>query len=61
MEVLKRGAHTVKGAAGNVGAELLQKAAGQLESSVAAGDPSTLRKELDNMIGEFGKVKNTAI
>jgi two-component system, sensor histidine kinase and response regulator len=61
MEVLKRGAHTVKGAAGNAGAELLQKAAGQLESSVAAVDHSALRKELDNMIGEFEKVKNTAI
>jgi two-component system, sensor histidine kinase and response regulator len=61
MEILRRGAHTVKGAAGNVNAGLLQETASQLEAAVAAGDRSVLRKNLDNIIIEFEKVKNTAI
>ena len=55
-ETLKRGAHTIKGSSGNVGALKLQEAAYQLETSAAAGEMASAREKLDAIITEFKKV-----
>jgi signal transduction histidine kinase/CheY-like chemotaxis protein/HPt (histidine-containing phosphotransfer) domain-containing protein len=56
-EKLKRGAHTIKGSAGNVGAPVLQEAAGRLEAAVAAGELGSAREKLNTIIAEFESVK----
>jgi two-component system, sensor histidine kinase and response regulator len=60
MEILRREAHTVKGAAGNVSATLLHEAAVQLEATVVSGNRDPLRKDLDKLTNEFMKVKKAA-
>jgi HPt (histidine-containing phosphotransfer) domain-containing protein len=56
-ETLKRGAHTIKGAAGNVSAPTLQEAAGRLEAAVAAGELGSAREKLNTIVAEFERVK----
>jgi len=56
-ETLKRGGHTIKGSAGNVGAPMLQEAAGRLEAAVAAGELGSAREKLDVISAEFEKFK----
>jgi CheY-like chemotaxis protein len=56
-ETLKRGGHTIKGSAGNVGAPMLQEAAGRLEAAVAAGELGSAREMLDVIAAEFEKFK----
>jgi CheY-like chemotaxis protein/HPt (histidine-containing phosphotransfer) domain-containing protein len=56
-ETLGRGAHTIKGSAGNVGAPVLQEAAGRLEAAVAAGELGSSREKLDAIVAEFGRFK----
>jgi HPt (histidine-containing phosphotransfer) domain-containing protein len=55
--VLRRAAHTIKGAAGNVSATLLQNAAAQLEAAVIAGEQDSLPLKLDSVRAEFARVK----
>jgi PAS domain S-box-containing protein len=59
-ETLKRGAHTIKGAASNVSAPILQEAAGRLEAAVAAGELGSAREKLDTIVAEFERVKKLA-
>ena len=56
-DTLKRGAHTLKGAAGNVSALMLREAASRLEAAVAAGELGSARGMLDAIAAEFGKFK----
>jgi CheY-like chemotaxis protein len=58
MEVLKREAHTIKGAAGNISAILLQKSAAKLEAAVTSGNRDLLLQYMDDVRIEFEKVKN---
>ncbi len=55
-EIVRRGAHTIKGSAGNVGAEGLQVAARELEQA-AIKDPNSMKVTLDALIAEFESVK----
>jgi PAS domain S-box-containing protein len=57
MEVLRREAHTVKGASGNISATLLHEAAAKLETAVASGNRDRLLRDMDDVRTEFEKVK----
>jgi CheY-like chemotaxis protein len=59
-ETLGRGGHTIKGSAGNVGAPMLQEAAGRLEAAVAAGELGSSREKLDAIVAEFERFKRSA-
>jgi len=61
LDVLRREAHTVKGASGNISASLLQEAAARLEAAVASGDRDPLLKDMDDVRIEFEKVKKVAM
>jgi len=56
LPTLKRGAHTIKGASGNVGALKLQAIALQLETAAGAGVTSSAREMLNNIKTEFEKI-----
>ena len=56
LPTLKRGAHTIKGASGNVGALKLQAIALQLETAAGAGVTSSARKMINNIKTEFEKI-----
>ncbi|HBI24803.1 MAG TPA: hypothetical protein DDX84_11530 [Nitrospiraceae bacterium] len=55
-EVIKRIAHTVKGASANVGAVTIQQAAIEIESAVNKEDLENLRHRLEKMKTEAGKL-----
>lgn len=56
VESAKRMAHTIKGAAGNMGAVALYEAAGELESGIRENRP-----ELDNLLHYFEKSLNQVL
>lgn len=56
-ETLRRGGHTIKGSAGNVGAPMLQEAAGRLEAAVAAGELGSAREKLGVVVAEFERFR----
>ncbi len=47
MQLGSRLAHTVKGVAGNLGAQVLQEASADLETAIKGGDPDTITERLD--------------
>ncbi len=55
--VVKREAHTIKGAAGNVGALALQETANQIENAVRENQGTQKEEMLFKIKEEFGKVK----
>jgi signal transduction histidine kinase/CheY-like chemotaxis protein/HPt (histidine-containing phosphotransfer) domain-containing protein len=54
-----RQAHTIKGAAANVGGELLRKVAGEMENRGKAGDFSAMSAWLPEMEGQFRQLAET--
>jgi CheY-like chemotaxis protein/HPt (histidine-containing phosphotransfer) domain-containing protein len=66
-ELLKKGdaagargrAHTIKGAASNVGGERLRCAALEIEKLAAAGDMEAARGRMDGLVREFERLRDT--
>ena len=56
---VERQAHTIKGAAANVGGQRLQRAASNIETAGKAGDLSAARTRLPEMEAQFTELKNT--
>ncbi len=57
----QRLAHTIKGAAANIGAPLFRMAALNLEKAAELGDGATLRKGLPELEGRYGQLRETLI
>ena len=57
METLRRGAHTLKGSGGTLGAKKLQQACLELESSAQQAEPSQLKEQLAEVEAEYRKFK----
>ena len=57
IQEVQRAAHSLKGSAGNIGAERLQEAARQVDEKARTGDGSGLQPLIDTMVTEFGKVE----
>ncbi len=56
-EMLARQAHSLKGAAANLGADGISAAAGQLEEMGSDGNLADCRQNLDKLVQETGRVK----
>ncbi|MDH5219395.1 MAG: ATP-binding protein, partial [Gammaproteobacteria bacterium] len=57
METLRRGAHTLKGSGGTLGAKKLQQACLELESSAKQAELSQLKEQLAEVEAEYRKFK----
>ncbi len=55
LEVPERGAHSLKSSAANVGAQLLQKVASDLESAASDGDLKRVRELVPNLEQAFAQ------
>ena len=57
IQEVQRAAHSLKGSAGNIGAETLHEAARRIDEKARTGDGSGLQPLIDTMVAEFGKVE----
>ncbi len=55
LDVPERGAHSLKSSAANVGAQLLQKVAGELELAASDGDLKRVRDLVPNLEQAFAR------
>jgi HPt (histidine-containing phosphotransfer) domain-containing protein len=55
LDVPERGAHSLKSSAANVGAQLLQKVASELESAASGGDLHRVRDLIPNLEQAFAQ------
>jgi HPt (histidine-containing phosphotransfer) domain-containing protein len=58
MALVKRQAHTVKGASGNVGATSMRLVAYEVEKAAAAGDLIDARFYAKRLVAEFDRLKS---
>ncbi|MBT4499640.1 MAG: Hpt domain-containing protein [Gemmatimonadetes bacterium] len=57
----ERQAHTIKGAAANVGGEVLRELAFEMEKAARAGDLSTARAHVSELEAQFDRLKEAMI
>ena len=57
IEEMQRAAHSLKGSAGNIGAEALHEVCRQIDDKGRSGDLSGLPALMDTLASEFGKVE----
>ena len=55
LEVPERGAHSLKSSAANVGAQILQQVAGDLEMAASGGDIQLVRELIPNLEQAFAQ------
>lgn len=57
IQEMQRAAHSLKGSAGNIGAEALHEVCRQIDDKGRSGDLSGLPGLVETLIAEFGKVE----
>jgi len=60
-EKIKFFSHSIKGAAANIIANRLKKAAGEIERAVKTGEASKIKGFIDKLDEEFGELKRVVI